>query len=138
MCLEGRLCFPFYLTWLGRVGLPPHNLCSPRSQVLALRTILDLHRNHCLETPPRSRHSPKQIESLLSRHASFQDRHASLPSHLPPWGQVPRDACTLHTFAINFSSSCSPGLEDSLPSPPFLNSLKGQSNTHFIHASFHD
>ena len=53
---ETVLAFP--LTWPGRKGLPSHSLHSRCSQVLALRTILHLDKNHCLETPPISCHCP--------------------------------------------------------------------------------
>lgn len=126
-CRETVLPFP--LTWPGRMGLPSHSLYSHCSQVLALRTILHLHKNHCLETPPLSCHYPAQgIKTVLqaNRISPHQACQLSGPACLTlfpftlhsrgvPWGQVPQDACMLNTFAVNFHPFSPPGRLSFLP-----------------------
>ena len=75
---ETVLAFP--LTWPGRKGLPSHSLHSRCSQVLALRTILHLDKNHCLETPPISCHCPSQGTKTVFQANRISPHQACQPS----------------------------------------------------------
>ena len=107
-CRETVLPFP--LTWPGRMGLPFHSLYSHYSQVLALRTILHLIRITVLKL--HHYHTIALLRELKPARLTLFP--FTLHSRGVPWGQVPQDACMLHTFTS--TSICPPLLEDSLPS----------------------